>query len=548
LNTSPTDVSGGRQFRLSWPLLVGAGTFLLLFRRQELLNDGDTYWHIAAGRWMLEHLAIPTVDPFSHTVRGAPWMAHEWLSEILYATAYDAGGWAAVAAIAVAALAAALAILARYLLRHLEPAYALVLVAVAATLAMGHLLARPHVLAMPVLVYWTVSLLRARERNDAPAWRLAPLMTLWANLHGSFPLGLGLAAAFATEAIIAAANSGDRWRAARCWGAFLIAAVLAALLNPRGINGLLFANDVRQMSFALDTIDEWRSPDFHKQFSLEIWLLAGVAAMLMRGLRLPPLRLLLLLGVLHLTLRHVRYGELLGLLAPLLVAAPFANQLLGGAGGRDHAERLDRFFQALAQPAGRAARGICLALLCVGAAVSIREGGLQPAAAVTPEAALRALRTTYHGGAAASPGPVLNSYNFGGYLIFAGVAPFIDGRADPYGDAFIREFVRALNLDDPNLLPQLLERYHIGWTLLQPGTPAVAVLDLLPGWRRLYSDETAIVHVRVTQASVPAGSRLARFRRRPVAAVLAAASSDSSVIPARAGAQREFGLDRANSR
>ncbi|MDV6329139.1 hypothetical protein Q5L94_13915, partial [Idiomarina sp. Sol25] len=36
-------------------------------------------------------------------------------------------------------------------------------------------------------------------------------------------------------------------------------------------------------------------------------------------------------------------------------------------------------------------------------------------------------------------GPVLNEYAFGGYLIWQGVKPFIDSRADLYGDRFVSD-------------------------------------------------------------------------------------------------------------
>ena len=47
-----------------------------------VLNDGDTWWHLAAGQWILAHQQVPHVDPFSYTMRGHPWQAHEWLSEV----------------------------------------------------------------------------------------------------------------------------------------------------------------------------------------------------------------------------------------------------------------------------------------------------------------------------------------------------------------------------------------------------------------------------------------------------------------------------------
>jgi hypothetical protein len=114
---------------------------------------------------------------------------------------------------------------------------------------------------------------------------------------------------------------------------------------------------------------------------------------------------------------------------------------------------------------------------------------------MTPDAALAAVRAAYPGGLSPSPGRVLNSYEFSGYLIFSGVAPFIDARGDLYGDAFFFSYQKAIHLESPELLPKLLEKYHVGWTLLSPDLPAVALLDRLPGWRRFYADDTAIVHI-----------------------------------------------------
>ena len=36
---------------------------------------------------------MPTVDPFSANFRETHWLAFEWLSEIVFALAYAAGGW-----------------------------------------------------------------------------------------------------------------------------------------------------------------------------------------------------------------------------------------------------------------------------------------------------------------------------------------------------------------------------------------------------------------------------------------------------------------------
>jgi hypothetical protein len=93
-------------------------------------------------------------------------------------------------------------------------------------------------------------------------------------------------------------------------------------------------------------------------------------------------------------------------------------------------------------------------------------------------------------------GPVLNEYGLGGYLVYAGIAPFIDGRADMYGDNFLKEYMEAVSLKSSDGLPKLLQKYRIEWTLMPPESPAVALLDHLPEWRRLYADKVAVVHVR----------------------------------------------------
>ena len=96
----------------------------------------------------------------------------------------------------------------------------------------------------------------------------------------------------------------------------------------------------------------------------------------------------------------------------------------------------------------------------------------------------------------ARAGPVLNDYSFGGYLIFAGIPTFIDGRGELFGGPFIVRYNRDMSLADLRDFLVLLDQYKFGATLLAPDTPAVALLDRLPDWQRVYSDDVAVVHKR----------------------------------------------------
>jgi hypothetical protein len=113
----------------------------------------------------------------------------------------------------------------------------------------------------------------------------------------------------------------------------------------------------------------------------------------------------------------------------------------------------------------------------------------RPGPEITPAAAVAALATTH-------ASRVFNDAGFGGYLITAGVPPFIDGRTELYGEDFALRHRRAVTLADPEGLVKTLDEYAIDATLLAPGRPAAALLDRLPGWMRLYSDAVAVVHVR----------------------------------------------------
>jgi hypothetical protein len=87
------------------------------------------------------------------------------------------------------------------------------------------------------------------------------------------------------------------------------------------------------------------------------------------------------------------------------------------------------------------------------------------------------------------------------------IKTFIDGRAELYGEKFVMDYFDAVEAKDVDLVLQLLETYQIDATLLEPTLPATKLLDHLPGWKRLYSDNIAVIHVRDDRprtSSVPA--------------------------------------------
>jgi hypothetical protein len=460
------------------PLWVGAGIYvLLLLTGDHLLNDPDTLWQVTVGQWISDHRAVPEVDVYSFTMRGQPWISTQWLAQVLYAKAYALAGWTGPVVLAASAIAATFALLTGMLKRRLNDSTTLVFVAAALALTAGHLLARPHVLAMPVMVLWVGGLVAAADRRGVPSFWLLPLIALWANLHGGFVFGLALIGPIGLDAVVGAEAARQKPLLAR-WALFGVLALIASCCNPYGWNALLAARKILELGSALPLIAEWRPAEFGGLGTFEVCLLLGAGFVLWRGIRLPPMRIVLLLGLLHMALAQVRAAELLALLAPLVLAAPLARQL-GGAEGSS---------SATAPARGVLFASVVLALVS-GTAAYATAHRFAPNPHSSPVAAVAELKK--HDFAR-----VFNDYDFGGYLIASGVAPFIDGRTELYGEKFFVDHNAASGLMEPDNLFRLLDQYDIEATLMRTQSAATKLLDHMDGWQKIYSDDIATIHVR----------------------------------------------------
>jgi len=460
------------------PVWVGAVIYaLMVLAGNRLLADPDTLWQITVGQWIIDHRAVPTEDVYSFTMRGQPWISTQWLAQVMYAKAFALAGWAGPVVLAASAIAVTFALLTRFLGGRLSENATLVFVSVALALTAPHLLARPHVLALPVLVAWAAGLVVAADRREAPSWWLLPLMTLWANLHGGFVFGLVLIGGLALDAV----SGVDRARVKSLflrWFVFGLAAVAASCVNPYGWNALLASQKILSLGSALPLIREWRPTDFGTIGTFEVSLLLGMGLALYRGIALPMMRILLLLGLLHMTLAQVRAAEILALVAPLLLATPLARQI----GGADAST-------ATSSPLRGAAVAVLAAALVAGTVAYASVHRFEPHMRSSPAAAVTELKKL-------NLARVLNDYDFGGYLIANGVAPFIDGRTELYGEKFFLDHNAVSGVMHPDNLFRLLDQYRIEATLLRTQSAEANLLDRVDGWQKIYSDDIATIHLR----------------------------------------------------
>jgi hypothetical protein len=243
--------------------VLGFG-FLLAFRPNW---DIDIFWHVAAGRWILENGRLPDTDIFAYTDPGRPWASFQWLYQVLMSVVDAHAGFPWIRLLHAGLFAATFALW-YPVLRRVTPervlAAALVMLGIA--LSLDRLRVRPEAfnfLFLAVMLPWLLGL---RDRPGVPRARdLAAVLgvsALWANLHagGAVLLPLAFAAVFAGRAVAWLAEG--RTRASR--DAMLHPLVLGGasglvmLPMPGFVQGLLSASSMVQVSAAL--IPEWQPP------------------------------------------------------------------------------------------------------------------------------------------------------------------------------------------------------------------------------------------------------------------------------------------------
>jgi hypothetical protein len=163
----------------------------------------------------------------------------------------------------------------------------------------------------------------------------------------------------------------------------------------------------------------------------------------------------------------------------MVLAAPLARQV----GGPDDNRR-----SAGSPPQGLLLAGLSV-ILVAGTLVFASIHRFEPDARQSPVAAVAALKKMNFA-------RVFNDYDFGGYLIANGVATFIDGRTELFGEKFMVDHNNASGLQEPESLFRLLEEYRIEATLMRTQSAATKLLDHIDGWQKVYSDDTATIHVR----------------------------------------------------
>lgn len=449
------------------------------------IPSADMWWHLSTGRYVIQNHAVPHTEPFSATIAGKSWTAHEWLSGVVFYLAYSVLGSAGLLLLTACVLTLVFwfsyqrsggALLARL--------FALAL-GVATTTPIFSV--RPQIFTYALAAIFLLVLTRYFETGSYKLLFWLPALTiLWVNFHGGYVLGLTIILLYAVGAVadwlIGGAEIATMKRRVVALVSACAACVAVVPLNPNGLKLYVYPVVTLRAWSAQTDIFEWRSPDFHlaifRPFAL--LLLLSIAVLALSPKRPKPSQVLLFV--------FFSFSALYGMRnLPFFVLVAFP--LLG-----EYAFLPDWKLPPLNHNSKRVLQAAAVLVVAFASAkiVSNHVGAeLDREQSRFPARAARFLDTQK------LPAPIFNSYDFGGYLIwrlYPGYRVYIDGRTDLYGRAFFDKFLEVYEVTaDPR---PVLDRDAIRTVLVEPQSNLARFLRTQNNWKLVYEDPTAVIFSR----------------------------------------------------
>lgn len=464
--------------------------------------DPDVWWQLRSSEMNLREGRIVQEEIFSYTCGDGlcpTRIQHEWLGQPVLLAFWNLFGYAGLTFYAVTF--AVIGMLFVYRSMSGGPYLKAFLIILGAFSASIFWTARPLMLSfvLAAVTLWIVYGYH-RRGHTRRVWVLPPMFALWGNLHGGWPQGaliliaaaVGMALNLAVFRRISPRSEVGAPDGIRRLLYFLAPCVLAAalipLLNPYGTAMLSVPIDTVGFDFQPIFIQEWRPPTFDRPDMWPFFIILGLTALTMAldWRRADFVEIVMFAGTAYMALggaRHIAFFTTVALI-PLSIHA--ANL------GEDRGWRIRPSTRVTPGRArlnaaliGFVAFAVFVYILGVVAPVNIDKA----MRAKFPVAAVEYMRES------PPPQPMLNSWNFGGYLIyFAPDYPvFIDGRADLYR-GFTWTYIDIIHAE-PTWRDEFA-RWDIRSVLMEPDTAISAALRDEPGWSVAFEDETAVLFVK----------------------------------------------------
>lgn len=449
------------------------------------LSDNSFFWHLRIGRYMLDH-GVPHGDVFSYTAPGIHWVAQSWLAELAYGILDRTVGPLGIRVL-IAVTGAAITLMVYRLARRLtgDRVRAGLMSVVAYLAIMVVFSERPLAfgLAFALVVVWIVEVPDARIARR-PLIALPVVLWFWANVHGSFALGV----VYIGLHVLGRWIDGDvPWRGReRDLVVGTLLGLTVSLANPYGPGLLLFPVQLMGRGKVLSQVVEWQSPNFRSPVGIAFaaWLVVLVCALALSSHR--PTR------------------------RDVIVALPFVLMALWAERNIGLAVIFTLPVAARAFATTRKRPDVRSLVSAIGLVVVVSLLVVSGLAA----AAQNADHKDFQVGAYPSESMTyLSTHGLLGERLFTTDAwagydilrfwpqqrVFLDDRYDMYPTELVAEYTDVA--DGHADWKKVLDKYRVQVIVWQPARALSQLLAESPHWRLVHTDHNAVVYVRVGSSS-----------------------------------------------
>jgi len=454
----------------------------------DVVADNDIWWHLATGRWILQHLAIPQTDPFSAFGLGKPWMTYSWGFEVPAAWVVENLGLMGLLLLHCLLVTAVVVALHRLLASLiLDFTFAVGLTA-AAVVAMNAIFTpRPWLFTILFFILELHVILRVRAGGSNRQLFWLPLIfCIWANLHVQVVYGIFLL-------MLASADSWRNWiqssrdplqlRSRNMWTVVMFFCLAGTLLNPYFTGIYKVAYQLGTQPGLVNFIAELGSLPF-RSLPNYILLMIGIAAITLLGYRRQskPFSWALLLWAIFFSFRSQRDMWLLAIVGAVTIAECLETKRNTGAQQTTYQ---------------LCSIGIGILFVIAGTCwfTGISSEKLQARTAATFPAGAVEFVTTRR-----LSGPLFNDFNWGGYLIWnlPKLPVSMDGRTNVHGTPRILQ--SAATWQGRHDWNSDLELQRARLVIGPVDSPLASLLRSDPRYHLAYEDRVASVF---TRADVP---------------------------------------------
>jgi hypothetical protein len=342
---------------------------------------------------------------------------------------------------------------------------------------------RPQMMGYLFLVLTLIALELFRQGKQWAIWLLPALILVWVNTHGSFIIGLGVILVYLVcglKEFQVGAIEAKKWTQKQRVRLELVFLLCLAVLpiTPYGTKLAAYPFDMAvAQPINVANVLEWHSMPFNlavgKIFLVLVFGFFAVQMALSLKWRLEELTLFL--GGVAMACVHLRF---------VLLFVPFFTPLLATIATRwlpRYDERKNKYILNAVLMAG-----VIAAMVHYFPSRTFLD---ERVAEKFPAKAVDYLREH------PTPGPMFNSYGFGGYLVWNGQKVFIDGRGDLYerGGVF-SDYLQVAQVKPTAVA--ILRNYGIESCLIERSATLANFLSVSPEWRQAYSDATSVLFVR----------------------------------------------------